>query len=81
MVSIYPGNRRSILSLLLLIFVPATIVSGQNFTDLPPLLYNQLDPLSQNQDTNVELINSQHEKKSLGTAFLLSLMLPGLGEA
>ncbi len=81
MVSIYPGSRRNILSLLLLIFVPATIVSGQNFTDLPPLLYNQLDPLSQNQDTNVELINGRDEKKSLGTAFFLSLMLPGLGEA
>ncbi len=80
MVSIYPGKKYSFLSLLL-IFVIGSAVSAQEFNELPPLLYNQLDPVNHNQDSDIELGNIEKEKKSVSGAFFLSLVIPGLGEA
>jgi hypothetical protein len=54
---------------------------SQDFNNPPPLLVNQLEPLPFEQETDVELVNGHKEKKSVSTAFFLSLMLPGLGEA
>ena len=80
MASISPGNKPVLLSIILILIL-GSMVSGQNFNDPPPLLYNKLTPLGQNQDSDIELTSQQLEKKSIGTAFFLSLMLPGLGEA
>ena len=80
MALISPGNKSVLLSIMLILIL-GSVVSGQSFNDPPPLLYNKLTPLGQNQDSDIELTNPQLEKKSIGTAFFLSLMLPGLGEA
>jgi hypothetical protein len=80
MASISRGKRPVLLSIIL-ILIFGSVVNGQSFDDPPPLLYNKLTPLGQNQDSDIALTNQQLEKKSIGTAFFLSLMLPGLGEA
>jgi hypothetical protein len=80
MASISPGNKTLFLSVIVILIL-GSAVSGQSFNDPPPLLYNKLAPLGQNQDSDIELTNQHLEKKSIGTAFFLSLMLPGLGEA
>ena len=80
MALIYPG-KSMVVVLIFFIFLPGAIVSGQQFNELPPLLYNQLDPPVLNQESDVDLADGQFEKKSVSSAFFLSLLLPGLGEA
>ena len=81
MESTSPG-KIDIKALLLILLCSCVWLPAQDFNDPPPILYNQISDsgsLIQELDTTPE--NKSFEPKSVSSAFFLSLLLPGLGEA
>jgi len=81
MESTLPG-KIELRALLLILLCSYAFLPAQDFNDPPPLKYNQLsktEPVIQ--DAAIVSGNPVPEEKSVSSAFFLSLLLPGLGEA